>query len=238
MSESKACSHCHNKLCIHKVPIFSLLDKEDLYKVAKLIVHKEYSKGEFVFQEGDNLDSILIVNQGSAKAVKYTADGREQILYVLLEGDFFGEKNIISNQTAQYSIQALKPLKICTLKRDDFNTLLQKHPSVALKIIEELGNRMSQLESTIKSMGVRDVDARIAELLLDYTSQFGEKTSDGTLIALPLSKEGIANFLGIARETLSRKLSSLEEQGIIKNVGNKNILVINQEDLKYLAGKI
>jgi CRP-like cAMP-binding protein len=126
MNQSKSCAYCHNKLCIHKVPIFSLLDKDDLIEISKLIIHKDYAKGDFIFQEGDSLDFIIIVNEGSAKAVKYTADGREQILYVLLEGDFFGEKNILSNQTAQYSIQALKPLKICMLKKEDFNSLLQR----------------------------------------------------------------------------------------------------------------
>lgn len=95
---------------------------------------------------------------------------------------------------------------------------------------------MNQLESTIQSMGVRDVDARVANLLLDYAKQFGNKTSDGILIALPISKEEIANFLGLARETLSRKLRALEDQNIIKNIGNKNILITSETDLKALAG--
>jgi CRP-like cAMP-binding protein len=236
MNQIKPCAGCNNRLCIHKVPIFSLLSKEDLLQISQLIVHKSFEKGEFIFREGDRLDSIIIMNQGSAKAVKYTADGREQILYVLLEGDFFGENNILANQTAQYSIQALKPSKICMLSKENFNSLLKKHPSIAIKIIEELGNRINRLESTIKSMGVRDVDARIANLLIDYLNQFGQKTSEGILIKLPISKEEIANLLGLARETLSRKLRLLEERNIIKSIGNKNILILSETDLKVLAG--
>lgn len=236
MNKEIACEHCMNQLCIHKVPIFSSLDKDDLRKIAKLIRHKEYKKGEFIFKTGDKLDSIIIVNEGSAKAIKYTQEGREQILYVFLEGDFFGETYLRSNETASYSVEVLKNMKVCMLDKDRFKELLYQYPDIAIKIIEELGRRMGLLESTIKSMGVRSVDARVGELLLEYAKQYGRKVPDGILIPLPLSREGIANYLGIARETLSRKLSSLENEEIIRNVGNKNILLLQEEELKLQSG--
>ena len=67
---SKNCAHCHNRLCIHKVPIFSTLEHEDILKVKTLINHREYGKGECIYNEGDKLDSIVIINEGSAKALK------------------------------------------------------------------------------------------------------------------------------------------------------------------------
>lgn len=236
MSSDKGCNHCHNRLCIHKVPIFSSLDKEDLLKIARLIKHKDYKKGDFIFHTGDKIDSIIIINEGSAKAVKYTAEGREQILYVFLEGDFFGEKYLLTNETASYSVEVLKDVKVCMLMKEQFKELLYNYPDIAIKIIEELGNRMSQLESTIKSMGVRSVDARVAELLLDYSRAYGKKVPDGIIITLPLSREGIANYLGIARETLSRKLGSLESEGVIRSVGNKNILILKESELSIQSG--
>lgn len=236
MNKERVCNHCHNSLCLHKVPIFSSLDKEDMFKVSKFITHREYKKGEFIFSVGDKLDSIIIMNRGSAKAVKYTAEGREQILHVFMEGDFFGEKYLLTDETADYSVEALKPVKVCMLMKDTFKQLLHKHPDIAIKIIEELGKRMGQLESTIKSIGVRNVDTRIGELILEYAKEYGRKVPDGTIIPLPLSREGIANYLGIARETLSRKLGSLEDDGIIKSVGNKNILLLKEEELKLISG--
>lgn len=230
------CNHCHNSLCIYKVPIFSSLDSDDLEKIASLIVHKEYKKGEFILRAGDRLDGIIIMNTGSAKALKYTGEGREQILYVFLEGDFFGEQYLLSNEISTYSVEALTPVKVCMLMKEQFKELLYQYPKIGVKVIEELGSRLTRLESTLQSMGVRSVDARIASLLLEYSKKYGKVVEEGELISLPLSREGIANYLGIARETLSRKLSSLENDGIIRTINNKSILITNKEELMQFAG--
>ncbi len=236
MNDKIACSNCKERLCLHKVPIFSALDNEDMIKVSKLITHKDFKKGEFIFREGDKLEALIIINEGSAKAVKYTSEGREQILHVFMEGDFFGEKYLLTNETADYSVEVLRNVKSCMLMKNSFTELLHKYPKIAIKIIEVLGNRMGQLESTIKSMGVRNVNSRICELLLEYGKLYGKKVPDGTIITLPLSREGMANYLGIARETLSRKFGALEDDGIIKSVGNKHILILKEDELKLQSG--
>lgn len=236
MSKTCGCNHCHNKLCIYKVPIFSSLDSDELEKIASLIVHKEYKKGEFIFKVGDKIDGIIIMNEGSAKALKYTGEGREQILYVFLEGDFFGEQYLLSNEKSTYTVEALSPVKVCMLMKDSYKELLYQYPKIGVKVIEELGSRLTRLENTLQSMGVRSVDARIGSLLLEYSKKYGKVVVEGELISLPLSREGIANYLGIARETLSRKLSSLENDGIIRTINNKSLLILNKEELMQFAG--
>lgn len=221
---------------MHKVPIFSSLDYEDIVNISELIHHKEYQKGESIFSIGDKLDSIVIINEGSAKAFKYTADGREQILYVFSEGDFFGEQYLLNNQTASFTVGALQTVKTCMLTKLEFQQLLFQYPKIAVKIIEELGGRMSRLENAMQSIGVRSIDARIGALLLDFSAKYGKAVPEGILIKLPLSREGMANYLGIARETVSRKLGQLENDGIIQSVSNKNILVVDKSALEELAG--
>lgn len=230
------CSHCLNKLCMHKVPIFSTLDHEDIVKIASLIEHKDYKKGETIFNIGDKLDSIIIINEGSTKAVKYTPEGREQILYVFADGDFFGEQYLLTNQTATYTVEALQTVKVCKLTKSQFQQLLLNYPTMAIKIIEELGERMLRLENTMQSMGVRSVDARVCTLLLDFINKYGKNVQEGILIRLPLSREGMANYLGVARETVSRKLGQLESDGIIRSVTNKSILILDLKSLEEIAG--
>jgi CRP/FNR family transcriptional regulator len=235
---TKHCTHCLNSLCIHKVPIFSSLDHQDIVKISSLIEHKQYKKGEYIFSIGEALDSIVIINEGSAKAFKYTAEGREQILYVFAEGDFFGEQHLLSNHTASFTVEALENVKTCTLTKAQFQQLLHSYPNIAIKIIEELGDRMMRLENAMQSMGVRSVDTRIATLLLDFSKKYGKQTSEGITIRLPLSREGIANYLGIARETVSRKLSQMENEHIIRSVSNKNLIVLDVDALEQAAGGI
>lgn len=161
------CRHCHERLCIQKVPIMSSLNQEDMIKISDMISHHEFKKGETLFFEGDKTDSIII-HEGSAKAYKTTTDGREQILYVFTEGDFFGEQNLFRNHYSSYSVEALQTLKTCHLSKAQFLELLYHYPEIAVKIINELGNRMVRLENVLQSIGVRNVDNRIGETLLEF----------------------------------------------------------------------
>ena len=138
MASSCNCTKCNDGLCMHKVPIFSSLDKEDLEKIVELIQHRNYEKGETLLFEGDRMDAVTIINEGSVKAYKNTADGREQILYVFSEGDFYGEQNLFGNQIATYSVEALMPVKTCNLSRKHFQKLLYHFPEISVKIIDEL----------------------------------------------------------------------------------------------------
>ncbi len=225
-------SSCRHQPCVGKVPIFSSLEQEDLAHVALMIRHREYQKGETIFAQGDAPDSLIIVNQGSAKAFKYTPGGQEQILYIFEEGNFFGEQYLFSSQIAAYYVQALEPLKVCMLSKDNFEQLLHRYSAIAVKVIQELGLRMTRLENALQSSGVRNLDARISALLLDFAEKYGSGTSGGILIRLPLNREGMANYLGIARETFSRKLTQLESDKIIRSVDNKSILLLDKQALQ------
>ncbi len=236
MTASCQCGFCHNDLCIKKVPIFSSLSNDEVETISGLINHREYRKGELLMHDGERSENIVIIHEGSAKAFKYTTDGREQILYVFSEGDFFGEQNLLTNRAATYSVEALQPVKTCSLSKGQFQQLLYQYPDIAVKIIAELGERMARLENAMQGMGVRNVDNRVSGILLEFAAKYGSEDKEGTLIQLPLSREGIANYLGVARETVSRKLGQLESEGIIRSVNNKSILILNKEALGAIAG--
>ncbi len=136
-------------------------------------------------------------------------------------------------------MEALEPTTVCILNKTNFATLLSEHSQVAIEIIEAMANRMSRLESAMQSMGGRNADMRIASLLLEFKESYGHYNGEFLEITLPpLSREGLANYLGIARETLSRKLTQFEEDGIILAVGNRVIRILDPArltDLSYLV---
>ncbi len=236
MDSPQNCRHCDRSLCIHRVPLFSSLSEENLLQIAGLIQHKSFEKGELLISEGGSMESLIIIHQGRVKAFRYTSAGREQILYLFSEGDFFGEQYLFSNLRATYNVEALSPVKICLLTKSQLHKVLLTHPDVAIKLISELGKRIAQMENAFQSMGIRDVDARVATLLLDFAEKFGVDAPGGPLITLPISREGMANYLGIARETLSRKLSKFEDDGLIQSVDLKTIQVRDRDSLGDLAG--
>ena len=237
MQDSGCCREgCRHRLCVNKVPVFSSLSGEDLLHVASLIRHREYKKGEILFAEEARLDALVIVNEGSVKAYKITPDGREQILYIFTGGDFFGERNLFGGQTTSYTVEALEHVLTCSIHQESFRELLRAHPDIAVKIIEELEERITRMENALKSVGVRSLDGRISALLMDFAGKYGTNAPEGVLIRLPLSREGIANYLGIARETVSRKLGQLESEGVIRSISNKSILLLDRDALSASAG--
>lgn len=227
MTEYKKCTceNCLHKLCVERVPIFSSLASEELSKVATLIVKRKYEKGELIIMEESYLENLIIIDKGKVKVFRYTIEGKEQILYIFDQGDFFGEKNLLNNQQSTYNVEALETTYICMINKNDFQKLLFNYPKIGIKIIEELCTRMDKIESSVQNMGTKNVEWRINSLLLEFAERYGKKHPSGIIVELPLSREGIANYIGTARETVSRKLSVLQDEGVIDMIGNKQILI-------------
>jgi DNA-binding MarR family transcriptional regulator len=104
------------------------------------------------------------------------------------------------------------------INKKDFQTLLRELPEIGIKIIDELSNRIERLEDTIQNMGIKNVDVRVNAVLLEFANKYGKNIERGLEIDLPLSREGIANYIGLTRETVSRKLNLLQEEGIIETL--------------------
>lgn len=230
------CDSCQHKLCAGRVSIFTSLNREELTKVAKLIVHKKCKKGELLLYEGEVRNDLIIVNKGQVKAFKNSAEGREQILYIFSEGDFFGEKNLLRDQASNYGVEALEETHVCIIHKDKFQKLVQEYPYIGLKVMEILCQRLDRLENTVETMGTRTVGARVSSVLLEFADKFGKPSTQGTIIDLPLSREGIANYIGLTRETVSRKMSSMQDEGMIEMIGNKKILLLDRLALEKSIG--
>ncbi len=235
MDNFEPCSGCNNDLCIRNVPLFSTLNREAMHALTAQMAHRTYKKGEIIVHEGDNPLGFTVIREGSAKAYRTTIDGREQILYIFPENDYFGARFLFTEEKVPYSVEALEETKVCILSKNQFASLLVEHSAVALQIIEAMANRMSRLELVMQSMGGRNAELRIASLLLEFKDTYGKENGEYLEITLPLSREGLANYLGLARETLSRKLAQLEEEGIIESLGAKTIRIIDLARLKDLS---
>lgn len=229
------CEECLHELCMHKVPLFASLTYEELKSMADHMVCCTYEKGERLLNQGDVPQSFTVILEGRAKVCTFTADGREKILSILSEGDYFGELHLFGSRHSAYSVESLQPVKVWSFSRIQFRELLTSFPNMAVQLLEELGNRVIQLENVLQSSMNGRVDARIAALLLEFSQKYGVEGPDGPEIELPLSREGMANYLGIARETMSRKLKQMEGKGLLLSYGNKRIRLVNPDQLAKIA---
>jgi CRP/FNR family transcriptional regulator len=227
----KECLKCTGKYCVSKVYIFSTLQPEAFKKISEIIVTRKYKKGQVIFFEGDVEDKLYIVNKGKIKIYKYNKEGREQILYILSEGEFIGDMSLLKKGNFQFNAEALEDTYICTIAKDDFDAIVTRNPEITLKIMEVLHDRLMNLENLIQNLSTKDVEVRIASMLKGFAKDFGVKNSEGIIIDLPLNREEMANYIGVTRETISRKLTALQDEDIIELIGNKKILV---KDESYL----
>ena len=128
-----------------------------------------------IIQEGSHPDRLIIINEGKAKAFRISAEGREQIMYIFSEGDFFGERDLFRNSRAAYNVEAMEDTGTCSLNRTDFQKLIYDHPVIGIKIIEELSSRMETLENAMQGMGARSMDMRMNSILIQFAHKYGSQ---------------------------------------------------------------
>ncbi len=235
MEAASQCQNCTNDRCIRSVPLFASLEPVAVHALTAQMEHRSFQKGEILVREGDLTKGFTVIREGSAKAYRTNADGREQILYIFPANDYYGARFLFTEERVPYTVEALEETHVCILSKAQFASLLEKHSSVALQIIEAMANRMSRLETAMQSMGGRNADLRIASLLLEFKQPYGRYNGPYLEITLPLSREGLANYLGLARETLSRKLVQFEEEGLVELVGQKVVRILDLERLVGLS---
>jgi CRP/FNR family transcriptional regulator len=212
-----------------------MLQEEQLEEIASMVITRRYKKGQVIFFEGDVSDKLYIVNSGKIKIFKYNKDGKEQILYVLTDGNFIGDLSLLKKSKLEFNGEALENTDICTVTKEDFDRILQKNPNIAFKILEVVHDRLINLEELVQRLSTKDVESRVIGVLLSLAKDFGKQVHEGVILNLPLSREEIGSYAGLTRETVSRKLTSMQEDGIIELVGNKKIIIKDIEYLKSLG---
>jgi CRP/FNR family transcriptional regulator len=224
------CENCNHSLCAKKVPIFSFLSDDELIKIIDMTGHKVYNKGDMLCRQGEKSDTLFIINEGQVKISKLTKEGKEQIVHIFTGGDFFGELSLFSSdEIYNFDAYAISNVKICTLTKQDMDKIIMSNPEISLKLLQVISKRLSQTENLAQNLATNDAEIRIAFMLLEFLGEYGVSTDEGLQIKLPINREEMANYVGVTRETISRKLSIFEDLGIISLKGNK-VLIIKQLD--------
>lgn len=215
------------KSCLERVPIFSHLDTKEMVEVSMTSTHKHYKKGETIYLEGEISEKLFVINKGKVKISKLSEEGKEQIIRILDAGDFMGELSLFTKFPLKNNAEALEDTSVCIIDNKKINNLIEKSPSIALKILKELSIRLENTEGLIESIMLQDVEQRVADILL-------KMADDNSLIDLSISKKDLAAHIGMSQETLSRKLSSFQEAGWIKQEGQRKIKILDREALKSI----
>ena len=215
---------------LKRVPLFSGLSADELARFAEVTREREYPKNSVILFEDDPGDALYVVSDGQVKVVLIGEDGREVILSVLGDGDFFGEMSLIDDEPRSAHVIAMRDSRLLVLRRDDFQQQIQRHPSVALTVLRVLVQRLRQADAKIGGLVLLDVNGRVARLLIEMADESG-----GPRITRRLTHHTIAQMIGSSRETVSRAMRELVERGLI-DVTRREITIRDRDGLQALAG--
>ncbi|RCW57483.1 MULTISPECIES: Crp/Fnr family transcriptional regulator [Halanaerobium] len=218
---------CEHESCVRKVPIFSDLDHDKIAKLNNLVKQKKFKKGELIYLEGELGKNIYIIESGLVKLYRSNEEGNQYILRLLNEGDFFGELVLFKEEKLSSSAEAVGDCNICLLPKAEIEKLIKSSPELSYKLLSAITSRLNKTENKLQSLALEDAKEKTMRLLLELARESGIEKDNGILINLPLSREGLANLIGTTQETLSRKLSELQKEGLILLQGQKKILIKN-----------
>ena len=203
------------------VYMFKFIVKSDLNKIAERMVRRAYTKGQMILLEDDLGQTFFVIAEGSVKITRLSDDGREVILAMLGESDFFGEMSLLDGAGRSANVVALEASEVLTLARNDFLDILQQYPKISISLLEELTQRIRKSDQQIESLSLSDVEQRIGITLIRLAEELGTIKQGSVKIKNLPYQQDIANMAGTSRETVSRTFKLLEEKGLVTREGRK-----------------
>lgn len=213
-----------------RVPLFENLGREDVDKIFKAARRRNYPKNQVILFEDDHGDALYVVATGQVKVVLTGENGREVILSVLGEGDFFGEMSLIDDEPRSAHVIAMEDCELLVLLRDDFLRCLKEASDMSVGLLRAMSQRLRRADDKIGNLVLLDVGARVARLILQLADDQG-----GDTINRSIPHNTMAQMIGSSRETVSRTFRDLSEKGIIE-ITRETIVISDREGLKQAAG--
>jgi CRP/FNR family transcriptional regulator len=226
--ESLACITCPAR----KSDICGSLNDRDIHDLAAGSQRLQIKVGETLIWDGDDAQYTYVITRGTLRASKSSDDGRRQILDFLFSGQFIG---IPSDRTYHFSVEALTDAEVCRFERKKLEQLFEKHPSTEKGYRTGTARQLEQAYEHAYALGRRTAMERVAAFLLDLKASSCPKSSTGVL-KLPMTRQDIADFLGLTLETVSRAISRLKSLGVIRLPSAQEVEIRDAERLKALAG--
>ncbi|GAA0859351.1 hypothetical protein GCM10009114_32500 [Aliiglaciecola litoralis] len=179
---------------------------------------------------GDEFAAVYIMRTGSAKSFVSTARGDEQISGFFYKGDMLGADGF-DNMTHGHSLKFLETSSVCWIGLNELDKALIESPTKRGQLLKSMSHALVDEQRMLVNMAKLSSEQRLAKFLLDLSERFELQGLCATTFDLSMTRIDIANFLGMAIETISRLLTKLQQQKIIK-VNRRQINLINMDKLQ------
>lgn len=214
--------------------LFGSLDTSVLELLSSRIVEKTLKPNGILFIAGEPADGLYVIAEGSVRAFRSGADGREQVIHVERAVTTIAEVPVFDNGTYPSTVAAEETSRVYFIAKEDIRKISLAHPQVALAAAKLLAARLRNCADMVESLSLRDVSQRIAKVLVQEAVNRGVIDGMGSTFVQKLTHNQLAARIGTVREVVSRSLTRLEAAGLIA-VRGKRVDVPDVEALKKYA---
>lgn len=201
-------------------------DADELETLEGIKYYRSFEAGQTVIWSGDRMEFVGSVVSGIASLTQTMEDGRTQMVGLLLPSDFVGRPG---RETASYDVVATTDLVMCCFRRKPFENMMVETPHVAQRLLEMTLDELDAAREWMLVLGRKTAREKIASLLSiigrrDASLKL-EGVADKIVFDLPLTREAMADYLGLTLETVSRQMSALKRDGVIQLQGKRHVTV-------------
>lgn len=210
------------------------LDVVDLQRLDRAKVAHSYRRGQPLFYEGNPSTAVYCIRSALVKVVKTAPHGRRHVLALAGPGDLLGLEACVSGAPYGNGAEILADGLVCQIERSDIAHLVETYPAFQKAAVQHLAEVIRDAQGERAQLAGGDVRERTAHVILHLATRFGEPQDGRVHLMLDLSREDLADMIGVAAETVIRQLSDLRRRGIVTTSG-RAIVVEDTERLARLA---
>ena len=233
---SRASERCGNCPIRHRA-VCSYCGPAELSELDQVKFYREYAPGQEIVGEGEVTRALGSVVSGVVALHKSMEDGRRQIVGLLFASDFIGRP---LRPVAAYEAVAVTDVRMCLFRRSQFEEILSRNPSLERRLLEMTLDELDAARDWMLLLGRKSAREKVASFLMILARRAAQleqrSVRDRTAFAIPLSREAIAEYLGLTIETVSRQLTALRKDGVIELQGARSVVLTDHDALAALSG--
>lgn len=227
----------NNKVAaLRKTSLFGELDEKTLGALAGRAVERQYARDEVLFLAGEEAHGLCVIVSGSVRAFRAGVDGREQVIHVERAGATVAELPVFDDGPYPSTVAAEEETAVLYIDKRDVRRLSLEHPEIALAALKVLAGRLRRCAELVEALSLREVGQRLARFLLAEARAGGARSADGLRVELPHTNQQIAARVGSVREVVSRALTRLQQDGLIR-VQGRRLTIPDERALSSFAGE-
>ena len=228
---NRAVTRC--SLCKIRSYSFCRCLKDGQLKIfSEISSERTHTNRENIFLQQEISTNLYNITEGNVKIYHLLSDGRIQIIGFLYPGDFFGSYRL---GKYNYSAEAIGDIKLCVFKQEILDKYLEKNTNIVKELLHMISYELTLAQDRIGVLGKMNANERMAKFILNISNQRARIGWQDNPISLPMTRQDIADYLGLTLETVSREITKLKTSNIIKVIGAKKLFISNKNELALIC---